>query len=293
MRRRARRKSLDITGQRFGRLLAIRKLDQPSKTGRPLWLFQCDCGKIIEKERYGLSPDKVSSCGCLTQKERGCGRSVKDISGQRFGLLTAVKLTGKKIYTKPAWLLQCDCGGTIEMPLSYLIKGHRLHCGKENHMWGNWYPDTPSPLPKECSDLIEKYLHLTKQVYGKINRADIEDKKVDSLIRSAWIVTYRRSQGEYISEDHERRHIKKWIRMAEAVVNQQKYIEDHGGWVVRGDGRVLKAKRQGQRLLGSGKIQENRSIGGDVTNAICLNYPELEVPGTEILPKKRIKFKRM
>jgi len=55
--------ALDITGQRFGRLVAIRKA--LPRRRRTFWRFQCDCG--VEKEincahvKYG----KIRSCGCL------------------------------------------------------------------------------------------------------------------------------------------------------------------------------------------------------------------------------------
>lgn len=39
-------KALDITNQRFGKLVAIQKA--PSKSGKTYWLCKCDCGN--EKE---------------------------------------------------------------------------------------------------------------------------------------------------------------------------------------------------------------------------------------------------
>lgn len=60
---------LDITGQRFGRLVAIRptKLYKRGKSNSYYWLFQCDCGQ--EKEILLASvtrkKDSTKSCGCL------------------------------------------------------------------------------------------------------------------------------------------------------------------------------------------------------------------------------------
>lgn len=56
----------DITGQRFGKLIAVRPMET-SRTNRKDWLFKCDCGNekitsayyVVRKER------SVSSCGCL------------------------------------------------------------------------------------------------------------------------------------------------------------------------------------------------------------------------------------
>jgi hypothetical protein len=39
-------KALDLTGKRFGRLIAISKAE--SRNGKTYWLCKCDCG--VEKE---------------------------------------------------------------------------------------------------------------------------------------------------------------------------------------------------------------------------------------------------
>jgi len=60
-------KALDITGQRFGRLVAIKPLES-TKQGIK-WAFKCDCGKDYVKfaKAVKINADK-KSCGCL-QKE--------------------------------------------------------------------------------------------------------------------------------------------------------------------------------------------------------------------------------
>ena len=42
-------RALDITGQRFGSLVAVEKKDKRTGTGLCLWLFKCDCGEIVER----------------------------------------------------------------------------------------------------------------------------------------------------------------------------------------------------------------------------------------------------
>lgn len=58
---------VDITGQKFGRLTALRPLDNGSKN--KMWLCKCDCGNY--KEAYGtkLRYGHIKSCGCL-QKDK-------------------------------------------------------------------------------------------------------------------------------------------------------------------------------------------------------------------------------
>lgn len=55
----------------------------------------------------------------------------KDISGNRFGLLTAKKpiITRNSKRTRIKWECQCDCGNTIIVTSSNLTTGHTKSCG--------------------------------------------------------------------------------------------------------------------------------------------------------------------
>ena len=55
-------KALDLTGQRFGSLVALEKA--PSQNHHTYWLCQCDCGnqKIIQTSH--LTSGVTKSCGC-------------------------------------------------------------------------------------------------------------------------------------------------------------------------------------------------------------------------------------
>ena len=58
------RKKLELTGQKFGRLTAIKRCDA-KKDRKHIWLWQCDCG--VKKEIVGchVKDGRISSCGCL------------------------------------------------------------------------------------------------------------------------------------------------------------------------------------------------------------------------------------
>ncbi len=55
-------KALDLTGQRFGKLVALQKAQ--SKNGKTYWLCQCDCGKQKEVQTCHLMDGSITSCGC-------------------------------------------------------------------------------------------------------------------------------------------------------------------------------------------------------------------------------------
>lgn len=66
-RARAKAHSPDLTGQRFGRLVVLRRERLHAATWRngSTWLCQCDCGAQSIVRRYSLVSGKTRSCGCL------------------------------------------------------------------------------------------------------------------------------------------------------------------------------------------------------------------------------------
>lgn len=56
-------KKIDLTGQRFGRLVVIREAGR--KNGHVAWLCRCDCGNEVVINGAYLRNGKSQSCGCL------------------------------------------------------------------------------------------------------------------------------------------------------------------------------------------------------------------------------------
>ena len=60
---------IDITGQRFGRLVAIKLIPKEERTWsnkERAWLCKCDCGnEVIVRQRNLLGKRITKSCGCL------------------------------------------------------------------------------------------------------------------------------------------------------------------------------------------------------------------------------------
>ncbi len=101
-------KEFDITGQKFGRLTAIRlERIEPRKGGGTThyWVCRCECGieKIIRKAQ--LLNGKTNSCGCL-QKEKA--REVNKTHGLRKTKLYKKWLDIKKrCYNKNSQYYYC------------------------------------------------------------------------------------------------------------------------------------------------------------------------------------------
>lgn len=62
-------KIVDLTGQRFGRLTALKRVG--CKHHSALWLCKCDCGNFKEITASNLKGGTVRSCGCLSREIRG------------------------------------------------------------------------------------------------------------------------------------------------------------------------------------------------------------------------------
>lgn len=63
----------DITGKRFGRLVAVE--DAGSNGRRRLWRFQCDCGKTVIRSTDGVLRTPRASCGCYKPGFANKGRA--------------------------------------------------------------------------------------------------------------------------------------------------------------------------------------------------------------------------
>jgi hypothetical protein len=65
------RKAQDISGQTFGRLVAIERLREVTSRRRPIrWRFQCSCGNSVNAIYWDVVMGKKKSCGCLLREGR-------------------------------------------------------------------------------------------------------------------------------------------------------------------------------------------------------------------------------
>lgn len=68
----AERTIVDITGNKYGKLTAIRRVARPkSGSNKQYWLCRCDCGNDFVVIRANLTSGNTRSCGCLDDRENG------------------------------------------------------------------------------------------------------------------------------------------------------------------------------------------------------------------------------
>ena len=55
----------DLTGQRYGNLVAIEDTRRSNISGNAIWKCQCDCGSVCEVDSNNLISLHTTSCGCI------------------------------------------------------------------------------------------------------------------------------------------------------------------------------------------------------------------------------------
>lgn len=119
----------NLIGQKFGLLTVIDFApDEISPKGYhiPRWTCRCECGNIVVTRGSSLKSGHTKGCG---QKHR----AFEDLSGQKFGKLTAIKRVENKIlpgggqYVR--WLCKCDCGKETLSRATSLKNGTARSCG--------------------------------------------------------------------------------------------------------------------------------------------------------------------
>lgn len=129
-------KKLDLTGQRFGKLVVIESAE--SCNGKTRWRCKCDCGN--EKIAYtaSLRCGQTKSCGCIKQdglKKYNLAQSEanKIPIGTRFGKLVVIEDIGFKPHVeghqRRFYKCQCDCGNICEASGNQLKGNHKKSCG--------------------------------------------------------------------------------------------------------------------------------------------------------------------
>jgi hypothetical protein len=138
-------KRLDLTGERFGRLVAIKRAE-PNYYGRSRWFVRCDCGveKVVAQSE--LRRGDLVSCGCYRA----------EVSGKR---LAAANYRHGMCYTN----LHRTWSGIKNRCENYLNKDYYNYGARGIYVCQRWresfeafFEDMgPKPSPKHSLDRID------------------------------------------------------------------------------------------------------------------------------------------
>lgn len=119
-------KPIDLSGQRFGRLIAVKRVED--KRQGTFWLCKCDCGGTKIAETRNLRKGLTQSCGCLHREVISKNKLI-DLTGQKFGRLTVLEMSTNQTDGDVVWKCRCDCGNYSEVVAGHLKSGHTKSCG--------------------------------------------------------------------------------------------------------------------------------------------------------------------
>lgn len=127
--------SLVKPGVRFGKLTIIEQDPEMSKSrNKAIMHCKCDCGNDCYYSRSDILSGKKTQCKMCTGSSK---RDTEDISGQKFGKLTAIRYDPERSASlkKTVWECRCDCGNVTYTTISNLKGGIAKSCGCQRKEW--------------------------------------------------------------------------------------------------------------------------------------------------------------
>ena len=113
----------DLIGQRFGKLVVLRRVKRIGVSRASRWLCRCDCGRETITRGPSLRSGETKTCGC---------RRLIDLTDKRFGRLLVIGRIDQSIAPRirePYWHCLCDCGTEKICSSNNLISGRTRSCG--------------------------------------------------------------------------------------------------------------------------------------------------------------------
>lgn len=125
---------IDLSGQRFGKLLVIRKdISKPTGDGIPAsWICDCDCGIQKSIKSKLLRNGDAKSCGCMQRihqpGSKPRGQRLMDMAGERFGDCVVIRFVERR-KNRTIWECLCDCGNIFTTGAQDLRGNQCFSCG--------------------------------------------------------------------------------------------------------------------------------------------------------------------
>lgn len=130
-------KFIDLTGQKFGKLTVVERVDNIGRD--TAWLCLCECGSEAVATGHKLKSGNKKTCGCSK-------RNV--YPGETYGRLTVLKRAGERDNSGHAlYLCECSCGSIVKRTAYNLSSNKEPSCGcymrdvkikMEGQRFGRW-----------------------------------------------------------------------------------------------------------------------------------------------------------
>ena len=118
--------SHDLTGKVFGDLTVLGVAQHQRKNGGVWWTCTCACGREYDVPGTLLVTGRRTHCNDNAHKNY----FKKDITGQKFNLLTAMYPLEERGKRKSVmWHCRCECGNEVDVPYNQLVHCNMVSCG--------------------------------------------------------------------------------------------------------------------------------------------------------------------
>lgn len=147
-----RKPDLSIIGMTFNNLKVDKITNEYNSYNRRLYECTClICGNKRLATKQNLQRNEIKDCGKHNP--------YNDISGQKFGKLTAMYVTDKKSHTKnrcKVWHCKCECGKECNALYDRLVSGSVTSCGcvRSEHL-KSLYKDGTAPCKLDGTKIRE------------------------------------------------------------------------------------------------------------------------------------------
>lgn len=174
----------DITGIRFGRLVAVKYL------GGGKWLCKCDCGNTANVPYNHLNTGNTKSCGCLNNeiihRKR---RNSSNLTGRTFGTLEVLEYVDSDS-NGTRWRCRCKNCGNITVVNAAWLKNYQS-CGCKSKEAGKANVDAYKNVIQTTNTNPNRFINNKPNKNNKIGI-----KGVCYLKKSGTYVAYITFKGE-------------------------------------------------------------------------------------------------
>lgn len=142
----------DLSGLTYPHFTVIEPIYKEYKGKNKLyWMCKCECGNIFYSTKTNIKKEKIKSCGCYQkkyQREKHLGKGKISV-GEIFGLL---KVVDTKVGEdgKTQYICNCECGNTITLSGSHLVKRYSCGCMSRDYI-------------SDTNVKVESFTHLGKK----------------------------------------------------------------------------------------------------------------------------------
>ena len=167
-------KTIDLTGQRFGKLLVLKKSENKIKNRSIRWICQCDCGVVKEIDGYSLRSGATESCGCIKSK------------GEEK--ITQLLLENNIEFEKEKSFSNCRYPDTnFQAKFDFYVNNSYIieFDGKQHFNIGGWNDDNNFSITKKHDEYKNNWckknkISLIRIPYTKLNTLTINDLLIES-----------------------------------------------------------------------------------------------------------------